>query len=155
VPQPPDRSLSPRPPHDRLSDAFRRHGDITRREWAVRVSALRRRPGPAGAYCVSVELTAADADALHGAAELATPAGSRGPNWAWVLSEQAAAMVGRKSGTLRAWVAKRGPRGHPFPPPGVRLPGRNLWRRAAVEKWKAEHDALGGHDSDSGGQREG
>jgi hypothetical protein len=44
--------------------------------------------------------------------------------------------------TIRAWVAGRGPSKHPFLRPGVKLPGRNLWRRSAVERWKAEQDLL-------------
>jgi hypothetical protein len=95
---------------------------------------------------VRVDLTRADAEALaevlYGAAALAAGPGRRGPNWSWIGSGEAAELVNVEPSTIRAWTARRGPRRHPFPRPGVQLPGRNLWRRKAVEKWKAEQDEL-------------
>jgi hypothetical protein len=156
MPEPGDSSLPPPPPPPpggRLRDAFRQHGASTGRAWAARV---RWRP-PAGdedraadALCVRVDLTSADADALaevlHGAAELAAGPGRRGPNWTWIGSDQAAQIVGVEPSTIRAWTGRRGPLRHPFPRPGVRMPGRNLWRRKTVEKWKAEQDAIDNRD---------
>jgi hypothetical protein len=139
----------------RLAAAFRQHGDSTGRKWSAKVRH-RVPAGDAGSHAeilsVRVDLTSADADALadvlHGAAELAAGPGRRGPNWAWIGSDQAAQLVGVEPSTIRSWTGGRGPRRHPFPRPGVRMPGRNLWRRKTVEKWKAEMDALERRDQE-------
>jgi hypothetical protein len=145
-----DHSLSrPQLPGDRLSAAFREHGSATGRDWTVTV---RRRPIPEEdqdradeVLCVRVDLTAGDADALadvlQEAAELAAGPGGRGANKPLVGSSEAAKLVGVEPSTIRAWVAGRGPTKHPFPRPVVQMRGRNLWRRRAVERWKAEQDA--------------
>lgn len=157
--EPEDSALSrPQRPADRLREAFRRHSNSTQQTWLVRVASIQRdRPGVPETYFVAVDLTSSDVDALvevlHGAAELASPdTARRGTNWSWISSGQAANLVGVSSGTLRSWIATNGPRTHPFPHPGVRLPGRNLWRRKVVEKWKAKHDALTGRHQEPGDQ---
>lgn len=155
--KPDDRSLSSTSAlrdklRDRLREAFRNHGISTQQDWAVKVVTLSRQ----GPHCVSIELTNADVDALaeilRGAAELAPGTGRRGPNWGFIGSSEAAKIVGVKPGTIRAWTAMHGPRQHPFPRPARHELGRNMWRPQQVEKWKAEHDLLGGQDREPGDQ---
>lgn len=148
-------------PSDKLRAAFRQHGASTGREWTVTV---RRRLATKDADAaeetpsVRVDLTGADADVLadvlQQAAELAAGPGRRGANWAWIGSAEVAKMVGVEPTTIRAWVAGRRPSRHPFPRPGVKIPGRNLWRRRAVEKWMNERDAHGGPDAKHGDPKE-
>jgi predicted DNA-binding transcriptional regulator AlpA len=99
---------------------------------------------------VRVDLTATDADVLadvlQEAAELAADSGGRGTNLPFIGSSEAAKILGVEPPTIRAWVAGRGPAKHPFPRPVIRMQGRNLWRRRAVEKWKAEQDAFDKQD---------
>lgn len=142
---------SPSPaPGDRLRAAFRQHGASTGREWAVRV---RQRDAslPPDPLEVRVDLASADAgvlaDVLQEAAELAADSGGRGASLPLVGSSEAAKIVGVEPPTIRAWVAGRGPAKHPFPRPVIRMQGRNLWRRRAVEKWRTEQGPLDKQDT--------
>jgi hypothetical protein len=136
---PSDRALPP-PPHParKLRAAFTRHSRATGYSWAARITVL-----PAPGQDVRLELADADANALAdlllAAAELASSGGRRGPNWSWIGSAEAARRIGVKPSTVRAWVAVRGPRNHPFPRPDQRIKGHNLWRPKTVDKWNAEH----------------
>jgi hypothetical protein len=92
---------------------------------------------------VHVHLTAADASALAAVLQEAAR------DFGWIGSAEAARIAGVKPGTLRSYVFMKGPRRHPFPPPW-QASHNNLWRRAAVEQWKKEHDALAARGQDHG-----
>jgi predicted DNA-binding transcriptional regulator AlpA len=94
---------------------------------------------------VRVDLTIADArviaDLLADAADPGSGSGPRGPISLWISSEAAAERVGVQASTIRGWVARNGPKKHPFPRP-ERYGGRNYWQKTTVDKWKAEQRRL-------------
>jgi hypothetical protein len=57
-------------------------------------------------------------------------------------SDGAAARVGVQPGTIRGWVARHGPKAHPFPAPEASYRGRNYWQKTTIDKWKAEQRKL-------------
>jgi hypothetical protein len=152
-----DHSSQSSLPGDSLRAAFQQHGSCTGRDWTARVRRRRQEGDESAAQDnreVRVDLTAADADfladLLQEAAELAADSTGAGASLPFIGSAEAAKLVGVEPPTIRAWVAGRGPAKQPFPRPVIQMRGRNLWRRRAVEKWKAEQDQRGGHDTGHG-----
>jgi hypothetical protein len=90
---------------------------------------------------VRLDLTRADvrelANLLNKTADPAAE-GPSGPIGLWIGAGEAAARVGVEPSTIRGWVARRGPKAHPFPEPGVTYKGRNLWQKAVIETWARE-----------------
>lgn len=95
---------------------------------------------------VRIDLTSTDARALSGllraAADPGQDSGPRGPIGLWIGSNDAARRVGVEASTIRGWVARHGPKSHPFPPPETRYRGRNYWQKATIDKWQAEQRRL-------------
>jgi hypothetical protein len=134
---------------DGLRAAFGQYASATGWRWRIRVRALHAREADAltgTAAVVRIDLTAADARVLAGllrdAADPAEGTGPRGPIGLWIGSDDAAARVGVQPSTIRGWVARRGPKAHPFPPPEARYRGRNYWQKTTIDTWKAEQRRL-------------
>jgi hypothetical protein len=115
----------------------------------VRISPLpapQADPVPPEPAVARIDLTREDARVLAGLLRAAAGpgggAGPRGPIEAWIGSGDAAGRVGVEASTIRGWVARHGPKAHPFPPPEARYRGRNYWQRATIEKWQAEQRRL-------------
>jgi hypothetical protein len=146
-------------PAEQLRQAFARYAALAEWRWRVRITPL-----PAHATAgdssgivqpvVRIDLTKADALALttllHAAAD---PGGGRAPvvineqgervsggrtGTQWITTTQAAGLVGVQVSTVRSWIARRGPKWHPFPAPDASEQRRNYWKISVVERWKAE-----------------
>jgi hypothetical protein len=91
------------------------------------------------AAVVRLDLTRADvrelSKLLHKAAGPGDSLGPSGPIGLWIGSGEAAARVGVGPSTIRGWVARHGPKAHPFPEPGATYRGRNLWQKTEIDKW--------------------
>jgi hypothetical protein len=130
---------------DELRGAFRQFAAASSQQWSIRITSLsqqrQQRGSTVGRHCVRVDLTSDDVEALarilRDAAELAADPSRRGRNWSWIGSVEAARRLGVRASTIRGWVAKRGPRAHPFPRPERQEKGRNYWRPRTIERWKA------------------
>jgi hypothetical protein len=94
---------------------------------------------------VRLDLTRTDVRELaHLLNKAAGPAegGPSGPIGLWIGSGEAAARVGVEPSTIRGWVARRGPKAHPFPEPGVTYKGRNLWQKTVIDNWAREQHRI-------------
>lgn len=57
------------------------------------------------------------------------------PGSGWLDTLEVANLIGNAPSTIRAWIARGGPKHHPFPAPCLRRPHHNFWRKAVVEEW--------------------
>ena len=148
-------------PADELRTAFGQYASATGWRWKVRIRALPppepdvpdAKPAPpdakpasaAPAAAVRIDLSREDArvlaDLLLDAADPERP-GPRGPIETWIGTSEAARRLGVEPSTIRGWVARHGPMGHPFPAPEVRYGGRSYWQKKTIDKWKAEQRRL-------------
>lgn len=136
-------------PADELRAAFGQYASTTGWRWKIRIRALPPHEADAlarPAAVVRIDLTSADARALtallRDAADPGQGAGPRGPIGLWIGSDDAAKRVGVEASTIRGWVARRGPKTHPFPAPEAHYRGRNYWQKTTIDKWKAEQRRL-------------
>jgi hypothetical protein len=132
-----------------LRAAFGQYAGATGWRWKVRVRALaaqRADPLTGATVAVRIDLTRADAgvlvDLLRAAADPGEGSGPRGPIGLWIGSDDAATSVGVEASTIRGWVARHGPKMHPFPVPQARYRGRNYWQKTTIDKWRAEQRQL-------------
>jgi hypothetical protein len=88
---------------------------------------------------VRVDLTAPDALALaalidHASQNLSPAPGA--PFSPWLGVAEAAAFADVQPATLRGWLARGGPKKHPFPQPDWRIRGRSYWLERTLRAWK-------------------
>jgi len=136
---------APAGPAQELRAAFAQYADFAGLPWKPKIRALP--AGSAGALAdaaARVDLTAADARVLAGLLRDAAGQGPGpgGPAESWIGSDDVAARIGVEASTIRGWVARGGPKAHPFPPPQRRYRGRNFWQKASVDQWQAEQRRL-------------
>jgi hypothetical protein len=132
-----------------LRAAFGQYASATGWRWKVRVRALaaqRADPLTGSTVAVRIDLTCADAgllvDLLRAAADPGEGGGPSGPIGLWIGSDDAATRVGVEPSTIRGWVARHGPKTHPFPVPQARYRGRNYWQKKTIDTWRAEQRQL-------------
>jgi hypothetical protein len=130
-----------------LRKAFVDYGKSARWRWKIRIyslSPVKNGLSPAVPRVVRVDLTSDDArvlaDLLNAATEPETGVPPRGPIGAWMGTEDVAARIGVQPSTIRGWVTRHGPKTHPFPAPDEKYRGRNYWKKATADGWKAEQD---------------
>jgi len=88
---------------------------------------------------VRVDLTAQDALALAALVDAANKDLSPAPGVPfspWLDLAEAAAFAGVQPATLRSWLARGGPKHHPFPQPGHRSQGSSYWQERTLRAWK-------------------
>lgn len=63
----------------------------------------------------------------------------------WLTTAEVAELCDvRSPASIRSYVARKHPRGNPFPPAERRLDGRTaLWRRSTVEAWMSRRMGQG------------
>jgi hypothetical protein len=147
----PGRRSLPPTPADELRAAFGMYASAVGWRWKVRIRALHvsevaapgSGPDPA---VVRIDLSRADArvltELLRAAADPAGELGPRGPIGSWIGTGEAARRIGMEASTIRGWITRHGPKGHPFPAPEVRYGGRNYWQKTAIDRWTAEQRRL-------------
>ena len=140
--------MSPEPA-DELRAAFGLYASEVGWRWKIRIRALHpdQAAGPgAEPAVVRVDLSREDARALasllRAAADPGRETGPRGPIELWIGSDDAARRIGVEASTIRGWVARHGPKAHPFPPPEAQYRGRNYWQKRTIDTWKAEQRRL-------------
>jgi hypothetical protein len=134
---------------DELHAAFGRYASATRFRWKVRIRALSTQDSGvpnAAAAVVRIDLSHDDARALAGILlHVADPddgPGPRGPIGTWIGSEAVARRIGVAPSTIRGWIARNGPKAHPFPQPDARYRGRNYWQKRTIDRWDARQRRL-------------
>ena len=66
------------------------------------------------------------ADILNAATESGEGGVPRGPIGTWMGTEDVATRIGVVPSTIRGWVTRHGPEGHPVPRPGRAVPRTQL-----------------------------
>jgi hypothetical protein len=144
-----DRDELPTDPAGLLRNAFKHYAQSAR--WRCQVLVYPVPPSARvlrakGSTAVRVDLTHEDASVLRAllesAAEPEDGRPPRAPIGAWIGTQDVAIRIGVKPGTVRGWIARGGPKGHPLPPPDGSYRGRNFWQKSTIDAWKAEHDRL-------------
>lgn len=132
-----------------LRKAFVGYGESVKWRWKIQIYTLSAdKTGLPAAVdrVVRVDLTRDDshvlADILNAATESGEGGVPRGPIGTWMGTEDVATRIGVVPSTIRGWVTRHGPKGHPFPAPDERYRGRNYWKKATVDGWKAREDDL-------------
>jgi len=129
-----------------LRQAFQRYAESVHIPCKVRVRSLPvpdAGPKPQAPPVVRIDLPEDDAyvliDLLHAAAEPGNPT-ARGPIGSWMGTRDVAHQIRAQPSTIRGWLARHGPKGHPFPRPDATYAGRSYWRKVTIDAWKAEQD---------------
>ena len=138
-----------------LRRAFVDYGKSVKWRWQIRIYSLspaKDRLSSTVPRVVRVDLTSDDArvlaDLLNAATEPDTGSAPRGPIGTWLGTEDVAARIGVQPSTIRGWIARHGPKTHPFPAPDEQYRGRNYWKKATADGWKAAAEPDAGADRD-------
>lgn len=133
-----------------LVDAFGHYAKKVQHRWKARIHIIallesvdpvhsgRVRPAR-----VRIDLPLDDAVLLAGLVRQAADLPEQqiqGPIGSWITAADAAEILGVQTGTIRGWIARRGPKKHRFPEPDLTHRGRNYWMRSTIETWKERRE---------------
>ena len=140
MPRRPRNPYESRAPHEDLREAFDCHRETCGYRWHAKAEPIG--PSPEDrryAPRVMLKLTGEDAAALAGLIRGAAERHKAGQDKS-VGTAEVAAILNVTTSTIRAWLARGGPKENPFPQPRKVL-GRSRWRRSEIDAWRCSGES--------------